>query len=129
MGYLWDTNIVIYFLQNQFPANAEKLIDALLTESSPIISVITEMELLCWKSPQDKDTEVLKSFIDEIQIIELTEQIKYKAVELRKNYIIKLPDAIIAATAIVNDLHLITRNTKDFKNIKRLKLINPFEVI
>jgi hypothetical protein len=39
-----------------------------------------------------------------------------------------LPDTIIAATAILYDLELVSRNTKDFKNIKGLSLINPFEV-
>ena len=44
--YLWDTNIAIYFLQQQFPPDAEKLIDDLLKESLPCISAITEIELL-----------------------------------------------------------------------------------
>ena len=41
---------------------------------------------------------------------------------------IKTPDAIIASTAIVNGLTLITRNTKDFKNIEGLKIIDPYEL-
>jgi predicted nucleic acid-binding protein len=40
----------------------------------------------------------------------------------------KLPDAIIAATALVYDLTLITRNTSDFKNMEGLKVINPFDL-
>ena len=39
---------------------------------------------------------------------------------------IKLPDAIIAATALVYDLTLISRNVSDFKNIEGLKVLNPF---
>ncbi|MBS1751893.1 MAG: hypothetical protein JST63_18485 [Bacteroidetes bacterium] len=46
---------------------------------------------------------------------------------MRKTYNIKLPDAIIAATALSYELILITRNTIDFKNINNLKLINPWE--
>jgi predicted nucleic acid-binding protein len=45
--------------------------------------------------------------------------------ELRKTYRIKLPDAIIAATSLVYDLTLITSNTKDFKNIKDLQILDP----
>ncbi len=41
---------------------------------------------------------------------------------------IKLPDAIIAATALVYDLFLISRNTGDFKNINYLKLIDPYNL-
>jgi hypothetical protein len=49
--YLWDTNTVIYYLQEQFPPSAGKFIDETLKESMPAISVITEIELLCWKTP------------------------------------------------------------------------------
>lgn len=41
--YLWDTNIPVYYLQQQFPKNAEKFIDDLLKEEQPIISAITEI--------------------------------------------------------------------------------------
>lgn len=47
MKYLWDTNIVIYYLQQQFPPDAEKFIDTILQDSPPSISVISEIELLC----------------------------------------------------------------------------------
>lgn len=50
-------------------------------------------------------------------------------IQIRKqNSKLKLPDAIIAATAITKNLILITRNTEDFKNITELKTINPFEL-
>jgi predicted nucleic acid-binding protein len=49
-----------------------------------------------------------------------------KTVEIRKIYKIKLPDAIIAAIALVYNLILVTRNTNDFKNIGGLQLENPF---
>jgi predicted nucleic acid-binding protein len=59
--YLWDTNIVVYYLQLQFPPEAEKLVDKLLAEGPPAISAITEIELLCWKNATEKDVEVLHS--------------------------------------------------------------------
>lgn len=48
--YLWDTNTAIYYLQQQFPPGAEKFIDDLLMDEQPVISAITEIELLCWKT-------------------------------------------------------------------------------
>ena len=54
--------------------------------------------------------------------------IKLKTGEIRKKNKIKLPDAIIAATALVNDLTLLSRNTKDFIKIKDLKLIDPHKL-
>lgn len=125
--YLWDTNTVIYYLQQQFPPTAEKFIDQALEDSGPAISVITEIELLCWKTPTDKDLEVLQDFIYDALAFELEKDIKLKTAEIRKAHKIKLPDAIIAATALAYDLSLLTRNVNDFKNIASLKLINPHE--
>ncbi len=127
MKYLWDTNTAIYYLQQQFSLSAEKFIDDLLKEESPIISAITEIELLCWKTATEKDLEVLNDFINDSLVIELEQQVKLKTAEIRKTYRIKLPDAIIAATALVYELTLVSRNTEDFKNISDLKIINPWE--
>ncbi|MDP2336179.1 MAG: type II toxin-antitoxin system VapC family toxin [Bacteroidota bacterium] len=125
--YLWDTNTAIYYLQQQFSPSAEKFIDELLINESPIISAITEIELLCWKTATEKDLEVLNGFISDVLVIELEQVIKLKTAEIRKTHRIKLPDAIIAATAMVYGLTLVTRNIEDFKNITGLATINPWE--
>lgn len=127
--YLWDTNTVIYYLQQQFSISAGTFIDDLLKENHPAISAITEIELLCWKTASDKDYELLLNFINDITVIELEQPIKLKTVEIRKNSRIKLPDAIIAATAVVYNLTLITRDTKDFKNVIGLKIIDPYIIL
>ncbi len=126
--YLWDTNIVIYYLQQQFPPAAEKFIDDILKISLPCFSVITEIELLCWKTEQDSDRKLLNDFIHDALVIDLEQPIKLKTADIRREYKLKLPDAIIAATAIANNLTLITRNTKDFEAITGLVLLNPFEL-
>jgi len=127
MRYLWDTNTAIYYLQQQFSLSAEKFVDDLLKERQPIISAITEIELLCWKTATEKDIEVLKGFINDAQVIELEQPIKLKTADIRKQHKIKLPDAIIAATALIYELTLVTRNTDDFKNITGLDTVNPWE--
>jgi predicted nucleic acid-binding protein len=127
LTYLWDTNTAIYYLQQQFPPSAEQFIDKALKDSGPAISVITEIELLCWKTPTQKDIEVLHNFINDALVFELEKEIKLKTAEIRKTHKSKLPDAVIAATALVYDLILLTRNVSDFKNIDELKLINPHE--
>lgn len=69
--YLWDTNTAIYFLQQQFPPNAEKFTDDLLKDERPVISATTEIELLCWKTVIEKDLQVLSNFISDSLVIEL----------------------------------------------------------
>ena len=126
--YLWDTNTAIYYLQKQLPIAAEKFIDDMLQQDLPIISAITEIELLCWKAATRKDEEVLHSFVNDSFVIELEQPIKLRTANIRKQYKIKLPDAIIAATALVYNLTLITRNSTDFKNIEGLHLIDLFNL-
>jgi predicted nucleic acid-binding protein len=125
--YLWDTNTAIYYLQQQFPPASEKFMDRLLTEAQPCISAITEIELLCWKAATEKDIDVLHNFINDALVIELERPIKLKTADIRKQHKIKLPDAIIAATALVYSLTFITRNTKDFQDIAGLATVNPWE--
>jgi predicted nucleic acid-binding protein len=126
ISYIWDTNICIYYLQNQFDENVGAFIDNLLIDNIPVISAITEIELLCWKAATEKDIELIHNFINDITVIELEQDIKLKTAEIRKLHNIKLPDAIIAASALTYKLTLITRNSADFKNIPNLQVINPF---
>ena len=64
----------------------------------------------------------MQNIIDECYIIEMNSAIKTKAVEIKQKYKIKLPDAIIAATAILYQLPFLTYDA-DFKSIKELDLI------
>ncbi len=84
--------------------------------------------MLCWKTATENDLQILNSFINDATVIELDQSIKFKTAQLRKANKIKLPDAIIYATALVYDLTIITRNAGDFKNIIGLKIINPFDI-
>ena len=127
MNYLWDTNTAIYYLQQHFPPSSEKFIDELLINKQPIISVITEIELLCWKSSKEEDLKVLRNFINVALVIEFDQDIKFKTADIRKAHRIKLPDAIIAATANVYQLTLLTRNVSDFDGISGLEIMNPWE--
>lgn len=128
LSYIWDTNTVIYYFNKQFPLAGEKFIDDLLNNYKISISVITEIELLCWRSASENDIIILKKFIADVTIYQLNSDIKLKTIEVRKQFNLKLPDAIIAASALVNDNILISRNLADFKRISALEVIDPFQV-
>ena len=125
--YLWDTNTAIYYLQKQFPPTAETFIDNTIANHIPVLSAITEIELLCWKHSTLEEEKKLAYFINDCLIIELEQSIKHKTAEIRKQYRIKLPDAIIAASAIVYNLILISRNVTDFRDIEALQVVNPWD--
>ena len=126
LGYLWDTNIVIYYLQGQFSKRAESYIDKLIAKSIPAISVITEIELLCWNTETKSDLQLIKRFIKNIPVVQIDDVVKNKTIEIRRIHKIKLPDAIIAASAIVNQIPLVTHDSKDFKRVKDIYIIDPF---
>ena len=122
--YLIDTNSVIDYLDNKLPDNANELIDGMDSK----ISVITRMELLAWPGASEQQTLILNEFINASEVFALEEPIILKAIEIRKTHKTKLPDAIIAATALVNELTIITRNTKDFEKIEGLGILNPYDI-
>lgn len=121
--YLIDTNVISGYFSASFDAASLRFLDSVI-DAVPNLSVITQIELLCWKTDQ-KIEQKIKSFTDECNIFELTPDVIDQCVCLRRKRKIKTPDAIIAATAICNEFILITNNTRDFGSIKGLKLINP----
>ena len=86
------------------------------------------MELLAWKNATAIQLQILQDFINNATVFGLEESIIVKTIAIRKNYGIKLPDAIIAATALTHGLILMTRNTKDFVTILDLEVLNPHEL-
>jgi predicted nucleic acid-binding protein len=85
------------------------------------LSVINKIELLGFS----KVDRVLIDFVGYANIYQLDEDITELTINLRKKHRIKLPDAIIAATAIHNGFVLVSNNTSDFDKIKDIKLLNP----
>lgn len=127
MLYLIDTNILIYASKGLIPEhNIKKTGDIFIKSYN--ISVISEIELLGCKNLEEEQFFKLKKFISFASRFDLTDDIKYKTIELKRRTNLKTPDAIIAATAIINNFTLVTRNIKDFKNIEDLKIYNPFEI-
>lgn len=121
--YLLDTNTVLDYMGNKLPGKAKNLI-AQIIDDEINLSVINKIELLGFsKVEQD-----LIDFVGCSNIHPIDEVVVDKTIEMRSLYKIKLPDAIIAATALVNELAIITRNTKDFNKIDALEILNPYEL-
>jgi predicted nucleic acid-binding protein len=87
--------------------------------------VITKVEVLGFNG-NENEMKYLADFISLGIIFTVDNIIADKTIELRKLYAIKLPDAIIAATALGFNLTLLTRNTKDFKRFTGLTVIDPY---
>ncbi|MEY5048187.1 MAG: hypothetical protein RLZZ175_1546 [Bacteroidota bacterium] len=99
-----------------------------IVDNEPLISIITKIELLGFNFNSIEEQDLMEFFVNSSKIINLDEDIVNQTIKLRKIKKIKLPDAIIASTAITYNFTLITRNVADFKDIKNLELVNPFDI-
>ena len=95
-----------------------------IIDAMPNVSVITKIELLGFNTSSE-NYQLLVNFMHDATVFDLTGNIVDSSIDIRKKQKTKLPDAIIAATALVFDLVLISRNTSDFKNIQGLQVSDP----
>ncbi len=121
--YLLDTNTVLDYIGNKLPNNANGFL-ARIIDNEINLSVINKIELLGFLTVEQD----LIDFVNCSNIFPIDDDIVDKTIEVRRSYKMKLPDAVIAATALHHNLILITNNTKDFKDTKGLEIINPHNI-
>ncbi len=111
-----DTNILLYLLAG------DETLTLTLDQKQFYISFVTQLEILSFPGLSKKDLKVINELLNECVIIDVNTEIKKLTVEYRKNYKLKLPDCLIAATSIYLDIPLITADS-DFKKVEELNLI------
>lgn len=114
--FLLDTNAVLYIL------NGDDALAELLNGQKLYVSIITEMELLSYKDITAKENLQIKNFLADFSIVQIDEDIKDKAIEIKKTTHLKLPDSIIAATAIILNIPFVTSD-KQFRTVNNLDLL------
>jgi predicted nucleic acid-binding protein len=100
---------------------------SVIVDQTPHISVISQIEVLRYNDTPENEA-ILNDFITSSVIHSLSPAVVQHTIELCKNSKIKLPDAIIAATALIEKYILVTRNIDDFKHITGLELLNPWNI-
>ena len=114
--FLLDTNAVLYVL------NGDETLSDFLFEKKLYISVITEIELLSYKHLTAKEKQQIKDFIKEFVTINISDKVKHLTIELKRRSNMKLPDSIIAGTAMALQIPFVTSD-KQFRTIGDLNLI------
>jgi len=125
-GYLLDSNVIIGYLAGRIPSSGMDIVSAIV-DQIPHISVISQIEVLRYNDTPENEG-ILNGFINNSVIHSLSPAIVRSTIELCKHSRIKLPDAIIAATALTENYILVTRNIDDFKHISSLELLNPWNL-
>lgn len=104
MNRVLDTNAVLYLLGGKLAQT--------LPRGRYFISVISEMELLSYRLLDESAQAKIQGFLSEVTVVNLTEEVKALAIRLRRQHLLKLPDAIVAATALSLGASLVTNDAK-----------------
>jgi predicted nucleic acid-binding protein len=117
---LLDSNIIIYAAQADQGALRE-----FIARHEPSVSAISMVETLGYHLLGDAEREFLVEFFAAAEVLHIDEAVINEAIGLRQQHRISLGDALIAATARVHGLMLVTRNSTDFQWIEGLQLLDP----
>ncbi len=119
---IFDTNVLIYLSKYILKPD-----DVFSNKTETSISIITKIEALGFNFINKEEHLLLLNLCNELNVIPVTDDIAEQTIRIRKANRIKLPDAIIYATALTEGLPLMTHNIADFKNLgNEVKLVDPF---
>lgn len=116
LSVVLDTNVVLYLLSGRLADN--------LPVGPHFVSVITELELLSYPELTSVEEGGIRDLLDHVNVVSLTTSVKALAIEVRRNHRVRLPDAIVVATALSLGATLCT-NDKDIPKIDGLEIIRP----
>jgi predicted nucleic acid-binding protein len=105
---VFDTNILLDYLAGREDARQE-----MTRYDSRLVSVVTWMEVMAG-ARSDAEEDVLRMFLRDFNVVEISRAVAQSAAAIRRQARVRLPDALIWATAQAESALLVTRNTKDF---------------
>lgn len=125
--YLIDSNVIIDYTSLRLPEKGSDFVENLFNTDF-LISVATKIEVLGFNDVPEK-LLAMEEFVNSATTLSLDELVTNQTIALRREYKkLKLGDAIIASTALVHNLIVISRNISDFKNITGLQVIDPYSL-
>jgi len=112
-------NIIIYASKLTYPSLLSYLKK---NESNLKTSAICKVEVLGYHQLKKIEKQYLENFFNAIRVLPIDTDVINKAIELKQKRNIASPDAIVAATALVYNLSILTQNKKDFNKIESLEI-------
>jgi len=108
------------------PAAGSTWLEQQLRQQTVAISIVTRIERLT-KSEPASEYATMQAFVQSVAVLSLDEPVTQQTIRLRQQHRVKLPDAIIAATALAHNIPLLTRNVSDFQALASLAVFNLHE--
>ncbi len=118
---LLDSNVIIYSAK---PEN--EFLRQFIAERAPAVSAVSYVEVLGYHRLTETERQYFEAFFAESRILPLSQPVLDETVRLLQAKKIKLGDSLVAATALLHGLTLVTRNVDDFFGIDGLRVLNPF---
>lgn len=119
-----DTSILIDHLRGHVPAT--DFLDS-LDDNETAVSVITEAEVLSGESCNDTVVrESIAQLLARWERLEVSHDIALQTGNIKRKYRLALPDALIAATALIHKTEVLTKNVKDFSKVEGLVVKAPY---
>jgi len=122
--YTLDTNAILYYLKDD--ADAVAVLRGVFGENVPVyvyVSAVTELELFAYPNLSIEEESLIEELLATTSVIPVDSRIARLAALVRRDYRLKVPDSVIAATAMFTGSKLLTRNNRDFRKVPRLTTV------
>ena len=120
---VFDSSTLILFLNDALPEAAVELLNVNLQSGLVFISAIVRAEVLAWPAHTDGSLSAARALLDVCHLVPVSAEVADEAARIRRETGLKLPDALIAATAVLQRATLVTANGRDFRRVPDLGLI------
>lgn len=120
----FDSSVLILFLNDALaPLHVQALSDALGAGRGQI-SAVVRAEVLAWSGHTSLSLRVADEFLDAFQLVPVDAAVANEAARVRREHGLKMPDALIAATALLQSATLVTANARDFRRVPALRWVD-----
>lgn len=120
---VFDSSALILFLNDALPIETVDLLNRHLPTGRVLISAIVRAEILAWHGHSASSLDAARVLLDVCELVPVNATVADEGARIRRETGLKLPDALIAATALLQSAALVTANGKDFRRVPGLALV------
>ena len=120
---VFDSSALILFLNDALPLETVNMLDEGLRSGQVVVSAIVRAEVLAWHGHLMESLDAARLLLDVCELVPVNATIADEGARIRRETGLKLPDALIAATALLRSAALVTANGRDFRRVPGLEIV------